>query len=246
MSSIFDSDAFNDALFFPRRERSAPPPGATDLMIDVGGARVHARRHHAPAARCTLLLFHGNGEIVADYDGMAGEVAACGAALVVVDYRGYGASEGTPTLRAVIADARPIAEAVAHGPLIVMGRSLGGAAAHELYAHPIADMIGVVLESTFFDLAALVRRRGLLPPPLSADERTTFDPLTKLPRGQLPLLVLHGDRDALIVPAEADATLAAAGSRDKELVMIPGRGHNDISASIVYWRALAAFIAHVA
>ncbi|MDQ3363952.1 MAG: lysophospholipase [Myxococcota bacterium] len=152
MTSIFERPEFSNALFFPRRDHTAPPTGAHDLMVDVGdGIHVHVRRHAAPGARCTLLLFHGNGEVVADYDGAAAQFAACGAALAIADYRGYGASEGVPTLRGVIEDARPLAEAVAAeqaGPLVVMGRSLGGAAAHELYARPIPAMVGVVLESS--------------------------------------------------------------------------------------------------
>lgn len=235
--SIFDRDAFTRALFFPRRDASPPPPGARDAMI--GG--VHVRAHAAPGARCTLLLFHGNGEVVADYDDAAPSFAAAGAALAVADYRGYGQSSGAPTLRGLIEDARPIAQHF-DGPLIVMGRSLGGAAAHELYARPLPNMIGVVLESTFSDISGLVLRRGLAPPPLSADERATFDPLAKLPLGRLPLLILHGGDDSLIVPDEARASLDAAGSADKTLVFVDGHGHNDLARAEPYWRALAAFV----
>jgi len=241
--SVFDSDAFNRALFFPRRDTSAPPAGAIDMMIEAGDAVLHVRRHAAPAARCTLLLFHGNGEVVADYDNAAEDFARAGAALAVADYRGYGKSTSSPTLRDLIDDARPIADAI--GPHIVMGRSLGGAAAHELYARPIASMLGVVLESSFADVAGLIRRRGLVSPALSADERAKFDPLEKLPSGTLPLLVLHGERDLLIPATEARTTLLTAGSADKRLVLVPGRGHNDVSYSDVYWRALADFIARI-
>ncbi|MCK7530646.1 MAG: hypothetical protein MZV63_06165 [Marinilabiliales bacterium] len=45
-----------------------------------------------------MLLFHGNGEIVADYDEIAGAYRELGAALLVVDYRGYGRSGGEPLL----------------------------------------------------------------------------------------------------------------------------------------------------
>jgi pimeloyl-ACP methyl ester carboxylesterase len=242
--SIFDDKPFNDALFYPRRDTSTAPAGAVDLMIDVGAAQLHVRRYAAPHARCTLLLFHGNGEVIADYDSAADYFAAAGAALAVADYRGYGQSTGTPTLRAAIEDARPIAEAI--GPHIVMGRSLGGAAAHELYARPIDSMLGVIFESTFSDLAALIRRRGLEPPPLTADDREMFDPLIKLPLGTLPALVLHGARDHLIAAREAETTLAQLGTRDKQLVLVPDRGHNDVSDSVVYWRELAAFVARVA
>lgn len=246
MTSIFDRDEFNHALFYPRADTTPPGDGAVDLMIEVEpGVRVHVR-HHQRDARCTLLLFHGNGEVVADYDDAAERFAAAGAALAVADYRGYGASEGEPTLRHAIADARPIAAAFA-GALVVMGRSLGAAAAHELYADAPANLRGVILESAFCDLVGLVRRRGLVPPHTWAPrDLATFDPATKLARGKLPLLVLHGERDDLVVPAEAQASLAAAGTDDKQLVMVPGRGHNDVSLGAAYWRALESFVHRVA
>ena len=66
--SIFDRDEFNDRLFFPRPDATPPPAGAIDRMIGVDGARLHVRSYAAPAAAATLLLFHGNGEVVSDYD----------------------------------------------------------------------------------------------------------------------------------------------------------------------------------
>jgi alpha-beta hydrolase superfamily lysophospholipase len=246
MGSIFDGAPFNESLFFPRDDASAPPPGAVDRFVALGDARVHVRCHAAAGARCTLLLFHGNGEIAADYDDTAHRFAALGAALAIAEFRGYGQSDGVPTLRQLIADARPIAEAVPGAPLIVMGRSLGGAAAHELFAHPIDRMAGVIFESALFDLGNLIRRRGLTPPPgFTADELATFDPATKLPHGRLPVLVLHGARDTTIDPREAAAAHAAAGAADKQLVLIPGRGHNDVSAHEAYWAALGAFLDRV-
>jgi fermentation-respiration switch protein FrsA (DUF1100 family) len=88
----------------------------------------------------------------------------------------------------------------------------------------------------------LIRRRGLEPPALADEERAKFDPLSKLPAGRLPLLILHGDEDDLIVPAEAKVALDAAGSRNKTLRMIAGHGHNDISFSEDYWRAITWFV----
>jgi pimeloyl-ACP methyl ester carboxylesterase len=105
---VFDSPEFNARLFFPRPDRGPPPPGARDLFVDVPGARLHLRWHTAATpARAVVLLFHGNGEVVADYDDLADHYAAAGAELVVVDFRGYGASTGVPTLRAAIATPRP-------------------------------------------------------------------------------------------------------------------------------------------
>lgn len=248
---MFDGPEFNARLFFPRPDRTPPPPGARDLTVEVPGAQLHLRWHHTAApARAVLLLFHGNGEVVADYDGLARQFAAAGAELAVMDFRGYGASTGAPTLRAAIADAAPTLAAVRAAtarPIVVMGRSLGSACAVELYRQRPAGVAGVVLESGASDLAGLVRRRGLpVPSAFSADDRAVFDPLPKLAAGDLPLLVLHGAADDLIDPAEARAAHAHAGTTHKQLVLIPDRGHNDLGHAPAYWQALAAFIADVA
>ena len=255
MGSLFDTPVFNARLFFPRSDESEPPPGAEDLMIDVaGGAVLHARWHRrAGEAAPTLLLFHGNGEVVADYDDAAGRFADAGVNLAVVDFRGYGASTGTPTLRDAIEDARVVlAFFVGHvsGPLVIMGRSLGGACAAELYRDAAGDgrVIGFVWESCAVDLEGLIRRRGLVPPAeLTEEERRVFDPLPKLRAGRAPMLILHGAEDDLVGPHEAQAAFDAAGAEaaQKELVLVPRRGHNDLSLDPAYWTALARFVARL-
>ena len=247
MASIFDSDPFNQRLFFPRADFRPPPPGAEEVLVEVPGARLHLRWHRSPGARATLLLFHGNGEVVTEYDEAAERFAAVGLELAVVDFRGYGASTGTPTLRAAIDDApRVLEELLALGPkpVVVMGRSLGSACAAQIYGSPApAGLKGVVLESGFVDLEAAIRRRGLQPPERFAeDELAEFDPLPKLARGRLPLLVLHGAEDRSISPAEGREAHDAAGGAPKTLVFVEGRGHNDISDSRAYWESLDRFV----
>jgi pimeloyl-ACP methyl ester carboxylesterase len=244
MTSVFDGAGFTGRLFYPRRDKSPPPAGAVDRFVDVPGARLHLREHTAADARATILLFHGNGEVVADYDEAAPQFAEAGAALAVVDYRGYGASTGTPTLRNLIEDAPAVVAALGGRPVIVMGRSLGSAAAAELYRAPPAGVRAFIWESGFVDLDALVERRGYHEKTrLSADERRVFDPVAKLRVGRSPLLVIHGAEDDLIVPREAQEAFDAAGTATKTLTFVPHRGHNDVSASPLYWDAIAGFVA---
>src|SRR5262245_40875551 len=102
MPSLVDHPLLEETIFFPRRSFQPPPPGARDVRIEVAPAvALHARVHDAPGAVATIVLFHGNGEVVSDYDDSARDFAEAGAALAVVDYRGYGASDGRPSLRAL-------------------------------------------------------------------------------------------------------------------------------------------------
>lgn len=249
MPSILDSAAFNQSLFFPRRDVSRAPDGALDLRVEVApGVSLHLRVHPAPGAFVMLLLFHGNGEVVADYDALAWKYAELGVTLAVVDYRGYGASDGVPTLRACLADAHAVlAAARAHAgetPVVVMGRSLGSACAAELCQFAPSASPGFIFESGIADVGGVIRRRGIhLDGPLPEEDLAAFDPLRKFARCEARALVLHGERDTLIPPSEAELTFATLKSADKTLVLVPERGHNNLSMGFVYWEALDAFLA---
>jgi len=255
MISLLDHPVVARTIFFPRPSFAPPPPGARDVMLEVEpGLRLHARVHDDPDAVAVVVLFHGNGEVVSDYDAAASRFAQAGGALAVVDFRGYGRSEGTPGLRNLVGDARLALEALlphlarAGGslPVVVMGRSLGSACAAEVVRAAPGILAGVVFESGFSDLIALARRRGLVIDSLAEEDLAVLCPLRKLARSTVPLLVLHGEDDTLIVPAEGRAAYDASGAEDKRFVLIPRCGHNDLSLHPLYWAELAAFLQRAA
>ncbi|MFO0624935.1 MAG: alpha/beta fold hydrolase [Polyangiales bacterium] len=246
MPSIFDDPRFNGRLFFPQRVESRCPPDAVDLRVSAKGTTLHLRWHHAVPDAPTVLLFHGNGETVADYDLAAPAYARHGMNLAVVDYRGYGRSDGAPSLRAILDDAPAALAALreaATGSVFVMGRSLGSLCAATLYARNDPTVAGFIYESGITDLAALLRRRGFpAPPRFTAAERARFDPRGMLPKGTRPMLVLHATGDEIIPVDEARAAFALAGTADKTLTLIPDEGHNTISCDAAYWSALGRFV----
>jgi uncharacterized protein len=131
-------------------------------------------------------------------------------------------------------------------PIVVMGRSLGSACAAEI-ASAVPELIaGIVFESGFSDVAGLARRRGLSVGSVAEADLEVLCPLRKLARSRTPLLVLHGEEDTLIVPEEGRAAYEASGAEDKRFVLVPRRGHNNVSRHPLYWEELAAFLQHVA
>ncbi len=129
------------------------------------GARFHGAGQHDPV----LLFFHGNGEIVADYDEMAPVYTRMGINFLPVDYRGYGRSTGSPTITAMMADSHRIlgfTEEFLHergyrGPVIVMGRSLGSASALELASRYEDRIAGLIIESGFARTGPLLQLLGV-------------------------------------------------------------------------------------
>ncbi len=251
MPSLFDDPAFSANVFYPRKDTRPAPPGALDVLIQVeSDVRLHARVHPAPEPRAALVLFHGNGEVVSDYDRHAWLFAEAGARLAVIDYRGYGRSEGTPSLRSTVFDARKALDGIAPHltrdgrplPILVMGRSLGSLCAAELTRSLPPVAAGFILESGFTDLLAFARRRGVHLEVMTEDDLAVLCPLRKLAASSAPLLVLHGEKDTLIVADEARAAFAASSATDKKLVIVPGLGHNTLSLHPLYWSELAAFV----
>jgi len=225
-------------LFHPRQDLGSCPPGARDLRIPVApgvslGARLHPGRFEAP----TLLFFHGNGEIAADYDDLGPLFARAGINFLVVDYRGYGCSDGAPSAGTLLPDAHAaweVSGAWLHaegyvGPLLVGGRSLGSAPAVELAASRGAGQVaGLLVESGFARTLPLLRVLGLDPKSLGLTEADGFGNLDKIRRYGGPTLVIHGGRDDLIPPQEGRDLFAACGSPDKRLVVIARADHNSV------------------
>ncbi|MEK7847771.1 MAG: alpha/beta fold hydrolase [Chloroflexota bacterium] len=234
--SVLDIPEFQRIIFYPRPDRTPPPPGATDHSIPIGGGvAVSGRFYPAPAGTATLLYFHGNGEVAPDYDDISLLYRQVGISLFVADYRGYGRSSGVPSFATMVADAhhvfRYVQQMVAgqgggHA-LFVMGRSLGSHSAVELAATYPQHLRGLILESGFAHVPRLLRHHGVftMSPQLDAFERAMEARVKAI---ALPVLVICGDCDTLVPPEFATSFYQNVGSQDRTLLTIEGAGHNDL------------------
>jgi fermentation-respiration switch protein FrsA (DUF1100 family) len=200
-----------------------------EIFLDTEDAvRVHAFYLPAPGASRAVLFLHGNAGNASHRLPNAVELSRLGAHVLLLDYRGYGRSEGSPTEAGVYADARAglahlVSERGIPEPRIVLfGRSLGGAVAVELAQD--RALAGVILESVFTSIADVVRT--IFGVPLGPLGRGRFDSLSKISRVRVPLLFFHGDRDN-IVPFKLGRRLFEAAPEPKAFETIAGAGHND-------------------
>jgi|HubBroStandDraft_4_1064222.scaffolds.fasta_scaffold233001_1 pimeloyl-ACP methyl ester carboxylesterase len=123
---------------------------------------------------------------------------------------------------------------------------LGSACAAELARALPGALAGIVFESGFSDIDGFARRRGVPANVVPGEDRAVLSPLAKLAGSKAPLLVLHGEVDTLLPAGEGRAAYEASGAVEKRLVIVPGRGHNNVSAHPLYWQELAAFLGRVA
>ena len=245
----FDHPIVSARYFFPR---PGAPPDRVDVAVD-GAVLACAYRVVNPAWP-TLLHFHGNGEIVADYvPDLRGWYEAMGVNVFFAEYRGYGGSTGTPQLAAMLNDAVAIAEATGVPPerLVVFARSVGSIYGIELASRlPVA---GLVLESGIADvlqrvtLRASARELGVDSATLIAEAKRLFDHQAKLQAYKGPLLVMHAKHDDLVRVGHAEQNHAWSGSEDKTLLVLPRGDHNSIMFANLeaYGQALQGFLARV-
>ncbi|HEV2670845.1 MAG TPA: alpha/beta hydrolase [Gemmatimonadales bacterium] len=192
-----------------------------------------------------LLWFYGNGETIAAIWPIIRDFRPPHAALLVLDYPGYGGSGGRAT-EAGLYEAADLAyqelirrSEIDRHRIYVYGRSLGSAVAtHVAATHAVA---GMILESPFTSAPAMAARHYSIFP--KALVRLRLDNLGRIVSIHCPTLIFHGTADRL-VPMEMGKQLAAAAAGPVEFVMIGGSGHNDTYdlGARAYREKIAAFV----
>jgi len=198
------------------------------FLTTEDGVRIHAFWLESPGADRAILFLHGNAGNASHRLPNADLLRRLGSHVLVLDYRGYGRSEGRPTERGLYADARAgLAHLVEERGIperrsVLFGRSLGGAVAVDLaQGRPLA---GVILESTFSSLSDVGGHhfsRALAPL-----ARGVYASSDKIAATAAPLLFFHGDRDT-IIPYALGRALFDAAPEPKSFETLAGAGHND-------------------
>jgi len=233
-------------IFFPKPLAStAHLPARVAPLEIVARDGVRLRGFVLPADRMpapVVICFGGNAEEASWMLAEAGWPRDW--TIVAMNYRGYGASEGTPGERALTSDAVALFDALAQRDdvdaqrIVAFGRSLGTAmAVHVAGARPVA---GAILASPFDSLAAVGR---LHYPwlPVSLLLRHRFDSALLAADIRIPLLVIVGDRDAIVPPSRSRA-LFDAWAGPKTWQVVAGANHDDLGASDLFWDRVVDFL----
>lgn len=233
-------------IFFPQPIVSTAhlPMDAKALeVVASDGTRLRgwlrsASRSPAPA----VLYFGGNAEEVSW--SVADKRWPRDWAIVALNYRGYGASEGKAGEAALVADAFAIYDAVAtrpdidHGRIVAFGRSLGTGIAVKLAAQrPLA---GVILVSPYDSLVAIGRMHYPWLP-VSSLLKHRFDVIEDASRIRAPMLAIVAERDPIIPPARSRA-LFDAWAGPKRWEAMPDADHDTVGESEAFWQGVARFL----
>lgn len=236
-------------MFYPTRRLAATPESfaldATELAVVTED---HVRLHGwwiRGARRLALLYFHGNAGNAADRLERAKALHdRFGLDVFLVDWRGYGRSEGSPSEEGLQRDGRAIYRtAIEAGfrpdQIVLFGESLGAAVAIDLGAKWACA--GVVLETPFLSARALAREHyPWVPIFLVRDRWNNAARVADIP---VPKLFIVAEKDE-VAPAVQGRRLFEDARGVRELLVVPGAHHNDVwvVGGDAYWGAWKKFL----
>lgn len=243
------------ASLLPKAEPQAPVEQGVEALTlkTADGVAIRGLFYLAPGRGKagelppTILYFYGNGATAGTSTYEVELLRSAGANVLVVDYPGYGSSDGKPSERGLYQSADALWEYTLHDTridprrIVAVGWSLGGAVAIDTaIRHPVA---GLMTLSTFTDMHDMARvRMPILPTDLLLSNH--FHSFTKAQLIQAPYVILHGTEDAN-VPFYMAGELRSAAVKAPLVVYepVPGAGHNDIFP--IAHRQISAHIRHL-
>jgi dienelactone hydrolase len=221
-------------------------PAASEVTIpSADGAKLHGWLVMPQGTEPVplVLYFGGNAEEVSFMLESVGDPvrgSTPGAAWLLMNYRGYGASEGSPSQSSLVADALAHYDFAARRAgvdpqrIFVFGRSLGSGVAVQLAAQ--RPVHGVILVAPYDSLAAVAKRYyWYLPVDWMLKHR--FDSIALAPQMKQPLLCLIAEHDE-VIPAEHSERLFAAWAGPKRKVLLGAAGHNNTDGVSSFWPAV--------
>ncbi len=240
-------------FFYPDSTRYTAPEQfglrAEDVWIRAGdGTRLHAWFLPASGpAKGSVLHLHGNAANVSNHLPLVAWLPARGYNVLMLDYRGFGRSEGKPTLDGIVDDALAALQYLRTRPgvdgdrLVVFGQSLGGATALRMLARDSAGVRLAIIDSSFPSYRGIAREAtaGSAMAPVASLAASTLpgadkDPVTALKSLAVPVIFVHGTADSVIPHTNSDALHAAAPG--SQLWKVPGAEHIAAFAVPGPWR----------
>jgi fermentation-respiration switch protein FrsA (DUF1100 family) len=243
---LFVTAGCTQTFFQPHRQLVQTPAGAglsyqSVALRAVDGVELVA--WFLPSrgdARATVLFLHGNAENISTHFANVAWMPAEGFNVLALEYRGYGGSEGSPSLPGLQLDIDAALSSLLERPdvdprrIVLFGQSLGGALAIHYAARGAhrGALRAVIADSAFADYRLIVREKmaGFFLtwpfqwlPALTVDN--DYSPRAAVHAvSPTPLVLIHGEHDA-IVPPHHSRELYELAAEPKQLWIAPGAGH---------------------
>jgi uncharacterized protein len=218
-------------MYFPEPGRVSPAAAGLAHVSEViiptpDGEKLIAWYGKARAGQPTLLYLHGNGGSLAFRSGTMRKYLDDGRGMLMLAYRGYSGSTGSPSETANVADAKLAYETlIKYGvkpeDIILYGESLGSGVAIQVAKEKKVE--GLILDAPYTSILELASAQfPWLPVGVLLKDR--YESIKYIHDVHVPIFIMHGDADE-VVPVEMGRRLFAAANEPKEMKVIPGGGH---------------------
>ncbi len=237
------------SIFYPSRIVEITPdrfklPFEDIILTTEDGVKINGWLILKPGAKSTLLFFHGNAGNISDRLMKLRFFYEMGVNTFIIDYRGYGRSQGTPSEEGIYRDGRAAYDFlksradIGNLPIVIYGGSLGGAVAIDVaLKRPVA---GLIIDSSFPSAPAMARIIYPVIPTFFMSVK--LDSINKIKTLSVPKLFMHSTDDQ-VVPFRLGQELYEAAPEPKEFVTLTG-GHNDahIDCKDKFLNSIAGFL----
>lgn len=225
--SVLDHHLISERYFFPRNNRFSEP-----FKVRTGDLALGCYYRPYPKADKTIIHFHGNGETVKEY--LDSPLLKLPYNFLFAEYRGYGMSNGEPSLVSMLQDVKTIIDSldVPKEKIVLFGRSIGSIyALHGASLYP--DIGGLIIESGIADMRERILMRvsanevGVSQKQFDDECYKYFNHEAKLKSFQGKTLIMHTRHDSL-VDVENARKLYGWANMPKRLQLFDDGGHNSI------------------
>lgn len=191
---------------------------------------IELKSWYAPATSqpFTIVFFHGNADSLYRAAPVADPYIAAGYGFLLTEYRGYSGLAGAPSEAGLYNDARAnlnwlLVHGVESRHILLFGQSLGSGVATEMAGEYAVG--GLMLLSPYLSIPKVARvHYSFFPANYLALDR--FDNEKKIGKIHVPVLIVNGDKDEIIPPAQG-RELYSLANQPREFHSLAGRGHND-------------------
>lgn len=230
-SKIDNPEVVSSLFKIPSEPSYDCPAFAEDVVFAASEqTRLTCRFFPAEQGAPTLLYFPDSLGSIKKYDNFAEIYTRQNINFLIAPYRGYGNNIGKPGIFSMLEDAKCIFQETVTflkkkniaSPLFVMGTSLGSACAIDIVSSYTNHIKGMIIESAFCDTLPFLTGLGLDITRMGLTEEDGFNNRGKIETIKLPTLILHGSRDCVVPPAQAEILQANSGARNKQFHVIPG------------------------
>lgn len=220
-----------------------PAFSAEEIRIDNQGTELHGWIINPGKARA-FIYFGGNSEMITHRDQFFTEVFA-DYSVYLINYRGYGESQGEPTEAGLFSDAEAIYDAIReqHGSVSAYGRSLGSGVAVHLAANRPLDRLVLL---TPYDSVARVAQKIYPFVPVNWLIKDRFDSIAVADQIAIPVLIIAAEEDREIKLEHTLALKQQLTRAQLEYVLVSGAAHNDVTEFPQYRAAIVDFISRPA